>query len=67
MRSAALRKHRQRVKDIIEALCNKLLDDQAVLKVLSQSRSASMTSLSLLKCLQTSYRAATVTSLWAVF
>ena len=32
-----LRKHRQRVKDIIEALCNKLLDDQALLKVLSQS------------------------------
>ena len=33
----APRKHRQRVKDIIEALCNKLLDDQALLKLLSQS------------------------------
>ena len=32
-----IEKHRQRVKDIIEALCNKLLDDQALLKLLSQS------------------------------
>lgn len=40
MTRGAPRKHRQRVKDIIEALCNKLLDDQALLKLLSQSTSA---------------------------
>ncbi|CAJ1343468.1 unnamed protein product [Effrenium voratum] len=42
-----IEKHRQRVKDIIEALCNKLLDDQALLKVLSQSIESSE-----LACLQ---------------
>ncbi|CAE7499862.1 Trim33 [Symbiodinium sp. CCMP2456] len=36
--SAALfEEHRQRVKDIIEMMCNQLLDDQAMLKVLNQS------------------------------
>ncbi|CAK9098511.1 Transcription intermediary factor 1-beta (TIF1-beta) (E3 SUMO-protein ligase TRIM28) (KRAB-A-interacting protein) (KRIP-1) (RING-type E3 ubiquitin transferase TIF1-beta) (Tripartite motif-containing protein 28) [Durusdinium trenchii] len=34
------RKHRQRVKDIIESLCHKLLDDQALQKLLSQRCSA---------------------------
>ncbi|CAE7207402.1 Trim33 [Symbiodinium natans] len=29
--------HRQRVRDIIEMLCNQLLDDQALLKVMNQS------------------------------
>lgn len=36
-----IEKHRQRVKDIIEALCNKLLDDQALLKLLGQSLDSS--------------------------
>ena len=35
--ASLIEKHRQRVKDIIESLCHKLLDDQALQKLLSQS------------------------------
>ena len=44
--SSQPREHRQRVKDIIEMMCNQLLDDQAMLKVLIQSlRTASSASI----------------------